>query len=58
MGSFLSVIGRFFGAIFREMIPALIAEWKKPRKVWFGGRNKGLKKEMDKSIKDQLENKE
>lgn len=58
MGAFLAAIGRFFGGIVSEVIPAIFNELRKPRRTRFGGGGKELRKDMDKSIEDQLGDKQ
>ena len=55
MGWLFSILGRFFGAIFRELIPGIWEMFTKPLKVRFTGADEDLRDDMDDSIEDGMD---
>ncbi len=49
-----TAIATWLGRVFKEILPSLIAEYRKPKQTQFGGADEKLINDIDDSITDRL----
>jgi hypothetical protein len=50
--SWLAALGRFIGGILAEILPGLIAQWKKPREVQVHGGDREVRDDIARQIEE------